>query len=194
MALTLTTQRRGLARVNQHRLVDPLLAFRFLTLYRGAFAPLEARAPARQALTDDEFLAQMEDRSVVKFVAWNMDEQPVALAFMATDLATVPWISPPYFRARYPEHFARGAIYYFGALLVSPEHQRGPWASMVLRAAAQFVADARAVAVFDCCDYNVGRGLLAMITRAAGTSGRPRTEELEAQRYFAFDYADQPAD
>lgn len=188
MALTLAPVRRGPAQVEERRLVDPFLAYRFLTLYRAAFAPLETLAPARQALTDDEFLEHMEDPSVVKFVGWDEEHEPAALAFMATDLATVPWISPPYFRARYPDHFARGAIYYFGALLVTPGCQRGRWASLVLQAAGRFVADARAVAVFDCCDHNVGRGLVHLIVRAARTAGTIRTEELEAQRYYALDY------
>ena len=42
---------------------------------------------------------------------------------LTSDLATVPWISPAYFAHHYPEHHARGAIYYLGFTLVHPDHQ-----------------------------------------------------------------------
>ena len=165
--------------------VEPRLAERFLVIYRAAFAPLETLAPARQGLTDEEFLGQMFDPSVVKFVAWDGDE-PAALAFMATDLSTVPWISVPYFRARFPEEFARGAIYYFGGLLVSPGHQGGPWASRVVRAATRTICANRGIAVFDCCEHNVGRKLPGMVARVAASMTVFETKELEAQRYYAY--------
>ncbi len=163
--------------------VDHELAERFRLIYRAAFAPLETLAPVRQGLTDSEFRDQMFDPSVIKFVAWDENGEPAALAFMATDLSKVPWISVPYFQARFPEHFARGAIYYFVALLVSPAHHRGPWASRVLRAANRAVMEARAIAVFDCCEHNVGRKLPDFIARVASWM---TPVELEAQRYYAL--------
>ncbi len=78
-------------------LVPDEMARRFLAIYRAAFAPLEKLAPARQSLTDEEFLEEMADDSVVKFVASDRHQEPCALAFMATDLSVVPWISVPYF-------------------------------------------------------------------------------------------------
>ena len=166
--------------------VGPALSQRFLAVYRAAFTPLERLAPARQSLTDEEFLDQMAEPSVAKFVAWDERGEPMALAFMATDLHFVPWISPRYFEARFPEHFARRAIYYFGALLVSPAHQGGPWATMVLDAAATLVARNRAVAVFDCCEHNATRRLPALIARAGRRVGNVDSLELEPQRYFAI--------
>ncbi len=172
--------------VEELSFVEYDLARRFLSVYRQAFAPLERLAPARQGLTDKEFLDHMAERSVVKFVAWNEHAEPMAMAFMATDLKVVPWISLPYFEARFPDHFARGAVYYFSALLVSPGYEGGPWASMVLHAATRRVASAHAVAVFDCCDHNAARKLPEFIARTARRISDFRTVELASQRYFAY--------
>lgn len=178
--------------VQELRVVSPELAARFLVLYNAAFAPLAPLAPARQGLTDDEFLQQMAEPTVVKFVAWDDLGEPVAMAFMATDLNVVPWISPSYFEARFPEHFARAAVYYFGALLVSPGCRGGRWAGVVLDAATRFVVADRAVAVFDCCEHNATRRLPQLIARAARRVGELETVELAPQRYYA--YADGIAD
>ena len=177
------TERRPRCSVEELRFVDPDLAERFLVVYRAAFAPLETLAPVRQGLTDDEFLDQMFDSSVIKLVAWDDEGDPAALIFIATDLSKVPWISVPYFKSRFPDHFARGAIYYFGALLVSPAHTRGPWAARVLVAANHAVMAARAIAVFDCCQHNVGRKLPEVIARVASWM---TPTELEPQRYYAL--------
>src|SRR5688572_8581954 len=112
----------------------------FLQVYRAAFAPLVTRSPARQWLTDDEFRHDMADESVKKFVARGSDGEIMALAFMSTDLETVPWISAPYFAHKFPDHFARGAVYYFGAMLVRPERQGGPWAKYLLDHCFHFLA------------------------------------------------------
>lgn len=183
MIVTLPAPSPSRSSVEELSVVDRQVAERFLVIYRAAFTPLETLAPVRQGLTDEEFRDQMFDPSVTKFVAWDENDEPAALAFMATDLSAVPWISVPYFRARFPEHFGRGAIYYFGALLVSPEHQGGPWASRVLRAARRAVLTARAIAVFDCCEYNADRKLPDLAARV-GTWMTPT--ELEAQRYYAL--------
>lgn len=186
MIVTLPAPSRKRCPVEKLSFVDRELAERFLVIYRAAFGPLETLAPVRQGLTDEEFLDQMFDPSVIKFVAWDEEGEPAALAFMATDLSTVPWISVPYFRARFPEYFARGAIYYFEALLVSPDHRGGPWASRLLQAATRTLTAARAIALFDCCEYNVGRKLPEMIARAAASLTQFTATQLEAQRYYAY--------
>lgn len=184
--IVLSASRPSSRFVEELGVVKPPLSHRFLVLYRAAFTPLERLAPARQGLTDDEFLDQMGDPSVVKFVAWDDSGEPMAMAFMATDLKVVPWISPQYFEARFPEHFARAAVYYFGALLVSPAHRGGRWAFMVLDAAAAMVARNRAVAVFDCCEHNATRRLPELIAMAGRRVGNIDALQLAPQRYYAF--------
>ena len=119
--------RRPRGRVDLIGTVPEDVAQEFRAIYRAAFEPLMTRAPARQWLTDDEFMHEMTDPSVLKFVARATDtDEIVALSLMSTDLSTVPWISVPYFQTHFPDHFERNAIFYFGSLLVRPERQGGP--------------------------------------------------------------------
>jgi GNAT superfamily N-acetyltransferase len=161
----------------------------FLGLYRNAFDPLAPLSPARQALSEEEFLAAMEDESVIKFVGWDRDEQPHAMAIVATDLRTVPWISVPYFEARFPDHHRRGAIFYFHALLVRSESQGGPWARLLLEELIRIAARYRAVAAFDSCTHTVEVARLPeMIVRLAKRLCILDPIELDRQHYYAYVY------
>jgi hypothetical protein len=163
------------------------VAEEFLDIYRSAFLSLERLAPARQALTDDEFMMEMRDERVLKFVCKDRAEDTVALGFMAADLSVVPWISPPYYEARFPDHFARGAIYYFGSLLVRPDRQGGSWATMLLTEMSKRVMADSAIAAFDCCAYNVRVLRLPELIATVGQRlGTVETVELDSQQYFAY--------
>jgi hypothetical protein len=180
-------QRARVGWVEPLRRVGPELAQRFLVLYQEAFAPLEALSPARQTLTEAEFLHAMEDDSVLKFVGWSWDGEACAMAVMATDLSVVPWISPAYFEARFPEHHKRGAIYYFHALLVRADRQGGPWARLLLEELATAVGRDRAVAAFDCCGYTVDvTKLPEMIARVAHRHSYLDPIEVDRQHYYAY--------
>jgi hypothetical protein len=164
-------------------LVEP-----FLEVYKAAFAPLATRAAARQSLTDEEFREEMRDARVTKLVAFDADDVAGAMVIVATDLTLVPWISVPYYATRYPEQFARGAVYYVNAAVVRPERQGGPWAKAVLDELYRFVAENRAVMAFDACGFNVDIVKLVEATsRAAQRIAHVDAAELDQQRYYAFD-------
>jgi len=163
------------------------VAEEFRVIYRSAFDPLMTKAPARQWLTDDELMHEMSDPAVLKFVARaGEDDEIVALAFMSTDLSTVPWISEPYFAHRYPDHYARNAIFYFGALLVRPERQGGPWAKYLLDHIFYYVAERRGIGAFDCCGFNVDTvALPELIVRASHRLIHLDLQLLDQQTYYA---------
>lgn len=166
-------------------LVEP-----FLEVYRSAFAPLATRAAARQALTDEEFREEMRDERVVKLVAFDEHDEAGSMAIVTTDLSIVPWISVPYYAQRYPEHFARGAVYYVNAAVVRPDRQGGPWTKVVLEDLYRFVAEHRAVMAFDACGFNVDVIKLPEATaRAAHRVAHVEVAELDQQRYYAYDMA-----
>jgi hypothetical protein len=165
----------------------------FLGVYRDSFSPLEDKAAARQSLTDDEFREEMREESVLKFVAWDKTGHPAALAFVATDLSVVPWISVPYFAARFPEHFSRGAVYYFGALLVRTDLRGGVAAAALLKELTRFVSINRGIAAFDCCRYNEETINLPELVAAGGRQiCEIDTQEIDAQRYYAFTPSELP--
>lgn len=162
----------------------------FLRAYRAAFQPLEILAPARQSLTDDEFREEMTDARVLKFVARDEDGVATAMSFMTTDLTIVPWVSLPYYEHRFPEHYARNAICYVGALLVRPERQGGPWVKAVVDDVMTHITELRGILAFDCCGYNVDVVKLPdTLARAAHRIAFAETMELDQQRYYAYDMA-----
>jgi hypothetical protein len=162
------------------------MASDFLEIYRAAFSDLEKLAPARQSFTDDEFMSEMQDERVLKFICADGGDETVALGFMATDLAAVPWISPAYYKARFPDHYKRQAIYYFGSLLVRPGRQGGPWATVILTEMSKRIMADRAIAAFDCCEYNVRVLRLPDLIATVGQRlGQVETVQLDPQQYFA---------
>lgn len=174
-------------RVTTETVIDASTTERFLELYRAAFDPLVPLAAARQSLTDDEFREEMVDPSVLKYVGWDDSGAPVALVMIATDLTRVPWISPEFWERRYPDHYRRGAIHYYGALLVSPQVRGGPWAVRMLTEATRFTAGLPGIAAFDCCRYNVDEVHLPELIASIGKRiCRFETVEVDVQRYYAY--------
>jgi hypothetical protein len=116
----------------------------FYRLYLDAFEPLRTRAAARQVLNRAVNMEDMADPRVFKYVGWSSG-RPIALATMTSHLETVPWISPEYFSVRYPEHAARGAIYYLGFTLVHPSNDTPRALEQMISAGVRRLVDARAV-------------------------------------------------
>ncbi len=171
-------------RATQQQELEPDLIAQFWALYEIAFQPLQAASPCRQYLHKDEFYEEMTDPRIVKFVLWD-DDEPVAMAFVANDLDAIPWISPPYFAARFPEEYAAKTIYYFGALLTVEDRRRAGYGEHILAELINFVVANDGIAAFD--TYSVNDMFLPLLIRT-------KTEEqasldvhrLDTQTYYAY--------
>jgi hypothetical protein len=174
-------------KVERLRTVPGDIGRTYWSLYEEAFAPSKTLSPCRQYLTEEEFLAELADERIIKFVLWDGAE-PLAMALIATDLAAVPWISPPYFERRFPEEFARGALWYFGALLSAPHVRRMGNAELLLDHIVNFVVSSEAVACFDCASFNAHLlpQLVKDATRKQANLDDADCLELDLQTYYAF--------
>jgi hypothetical protein len=174
------------ASVTAETTVDDASAQMFYDLYLAAFAPMRARAAARNVLHRDEFFAEMVDPRVSKYVAWAAAGQPVGLTTLTNDLHSVPWVSPEYFAAQYPEHTARNAVYYLGFTLVHPDARRGTtFTDMIGHVLARLVTD-RAVVGCDICAFNntahsFDQNIITMLTASAAVN----VEVLDTQTYYS---------
>jgi hypothetical protein len=163
----------------------------FYPLYLAAWEPVRTRAAARHVLTAEEFAEEMIDERIDKYVVWNDDDQAVALTTVATDLAAVPWISPEYFKTRYPEEYARGALRYMGYTLVDPENAGQGAFLMMMDALQRRLNEERAVCGADLCGFNetnaVGR-------RFHANAEFPGVEvvPLDTQTYYAVTFSGIP--
>lgn len=180
--------------VEAHSTVSPEIADELWELYRVAFAALEHRAAARQLLTRDEFDLEVLDPRVVKYVA-RANVRIAGLSTLTRDLVTVPWISPEFYRVRYPDHFARRSVFYCGLAVVSPDARGTSAFPMMMSALARDIAESDGILTADMCRYNVGELQLArtvtlMMKRVWGSV---RHVELDRQLYLAWEPG-RPAD
>ncbi len=161
---------------------------RFLAVYRAGFDPLDPLAAGRQSLTDDEFRAEMLDPSVLKFLGADDDSEPVALLTASTNLDHVPWISPSFYRERFPDHAARNAIIYVGSLVVHPGAGGSSWMRQLTAAMGRYANERAAVVAFDCCQYNDESGFAQQVQRLVNHIGSPSLELVDTQSYYVLQF------
>jgi hypothetical protein len=156
-------------------------------LYRPAFEPLKVRSAARQVLTRTEFFDQMRDARVDKYVAWENAAEPIGVITITRHLESVPWISPDYFAARYPEHWARNAIYYLGFMLAHPGNRTARFLETIVHGLIEPLVSERAILAYDMCDHN--SSVLGLSTRIADVLRRHAHTEpqpLDCQHYYGI--------
>jgi hypothetical protein len=167
----------------------------FYGLYAAAFEPLRPSAVARQVLYEREFFEEMADPRVLKYVAWDPHDRPIGLSTLTRHLETIPWISPQYFTAHFPEHAARRAIYYLGFTLVHASTRRSRvFAEMIGAIVRRLVAE-RAVCAYDICSYNnrvlrLAGNIEALLHRTADVS----VEVVDSQAYYAATFGGPSSD
>jgi len=176
--------------VSVELVIHPEHRERFYAMYVELFGPLRTRAPGRQVLHRHEFLDEMADPRILKYVAWSATGQPVALSTLTADLTTVPWISADYFAARYPEQTARQAVYYWGFALAQGNPQSTfPFRQILVAIVTKMVRE-KAVCAYDICGFNnVQLRFAAHLQSVGGRFVNTTAEVLDTQTYYgaAFD-------
>ncbi|HET9518745.1 MAG TPA: hypothetical protein VFO77_13580 [Actinoplanes sp.] len=167
--------------------IDDAAVAKFYGLYAKAFTPMQARAAARHLLTGEEFAEEMADKRIEKYVAWDHDGEPTALLTFTADLSAVPWISPAFYAARYPQETARGAVFYLGYTLVDRTRAAAQLFTDLCQALAERLAAAQAVCVYDVCAYNDSRSVGRM-TEQLRSMGAADIETLDVQTYYAASF------
>lgn len=156
----------------------------FYQVYLTAFGHLREHAAARQVLTADEFFEEMDDPRVTKFVARADGGDAVGLSTLVTALEVVPWISPEYYAARYPDQAARGAIYYVGFMMTHPGRRSAAAYPLMVNAILTRSTQDRAALLWDVCGYNqvigFANSLATLVKRQTGA----HTETLDSQTYY----------
>jgi hypothetical protein len=160
------------------------------SLYRQAFDPLKVQAAARHVLTRAEFFGQMEDQRIDKYVAWEADGNPIGMITLTRILESVPWVSPEYFAARFPEQWARNAVYYLGFGLARPSRREARFLETCTAICVEPLVAERAVIAYDVCSYNNDvLGFADRIARAARHGTDSQLQKLDAQVYYAVNFA-----
>ena len=181
--------RLGVLTITRHELIPGEHAPYFYRLYEQAFGPLRTRAAARHVLTGEEFATELTDGRLQKYVAWDADGRAIGLATITRELEAVPWISPEFYRARFPAHAARDALFYLGFVLARPEVNSGRIFHRLMQVMTEPVAAVGGVAAYDICAFN--NQALHFADRIETTLGRfaeGRYSQLDEQQYYAVNF------
>jgi hypothetical protein len=158
-------------------------------LYRESFEPLKTRAAARQVLTRSEFFTQLEDPRIDKYVAWE-NSDPIGLITLTRRLEAVQWISPEYYAARFPDHWARNAIYYIGFAVARPSTRTTSFLETIVRLFLEPLVAERAIIAYDVCFHNSDvLGFSKRIAEVVQRFSHTRPEELDSQMYYGVDFS-----
>lgn len=165
--------------------LDQTTAETYYALYRETFGELETQAVARQLLHREEFLEEMHDPRVDKYVARDDRGEAIGLSTLTHHLETVPWISPAYFHHHYPDHAARDAIYYIGFTLVRREHRQSHVFQAMIHRMGEVLAAAEAVVGWDICAFNDdGFAFGEHAARVLGRTGEVTVGPIDRQTYY----------
>jgi hypothetical protein len=169
--------------------LDAETAARYYELYLDTFGDLQTKAVARQLLHEHEFLDEMHDPRVSKYVAWDEGEV-IGMTTLTQHLETVPWIAPTYFEHHYPEQWARNAVYYLGFTLVKKTRREAHVFAAMIAAATELILTERAVCAWDMCYYNDEElGLGPAIQRMLDQHPELTVAPIDRQTYFAAVYS-----
>lgn len=187
--------RIGTLDITRHLVISPAHADYFYRLYENAFGPLRTRAAARHVLFSSEFEDELTDPRIEKYIAWSTTGQTaghaIGLATITHQLEAVPWISPEFYRARFPDHAARDAIFYLGFVLTHPAVGSGRIFHRLMQVMTEPIAAVGGVAAYDICAFN--NETLRFADRIETTLNRfasGRYARLDDQEYYAVDFSE----
>jgi hypothetical protein len=125
-----------------------------LQLFNAAISHLDAVSATEHSEKEENLLRYFAEPGITKVVAWDGAE-PVGLGILTNDLSLIDLPSSIFFANKYPEHAARGAIFYGMTVLVK-ESERGLTAfSRIYLDMWQIPALVNGVLAFDICQFNV---------------------------------------
>lgn len=159
-------------------------------MYADAFADVDTLAAQRHLMYPDEFRSVMTDIRVRKYVALRGSEM-VGMSVMTNDLAAWPLVSPRYFARRWPEHYARRAIFYIGFICAVGN---GLLYRDLITAMYPPVIEADGIAVMDFCAHNIDTHRMPQRTHALLRRVNPAAQSgaIDAQTFWAVRFDGQP--
>jgi len=158
-------------------------------MYHDAFEQLNALAVQRHLMHRSEFDDVMTDERISKYLCRNDRGALIGISTFTNVLSAMPLISPEYFERRWPQQYARRAIWYCGFVAVHAGH-RGSAAFMEMVSAMYRCAEQdEGVIGLDICRHNEEAYRLATAVRLLlhrTSDGRCRTELTDTQSFWTY--------
>lgn len=174
-------------RIAIERVIVGAEAERMLACHRKAFTHLDPLAVEPQSLPDELFLSLLASPDVLEFTARAEDGYPTALIMSTPDLDLIPWIQPTFYARRYPEHYARDAVFYVPCLQIDPDFRGGPLLHAIIETFALYIGGHRGIIAFDTCQWDIDNVAVPQFIERIGTMTVDAVcEEIDSQRYYGF--------
>jgi hypothetical protein len=156
--------------------------------YCDAFDELRTAAIQRHVMTRDEFDAVMADERVNIYLAQRDDGQIAGMATLSNDLEAMPLVSPDFFRARWPEHYAAGRCWYVGLVGVRPSEQGGGAFQLIVGTVASTLGPTGGVLVLDVPRRNMETFHVPHAVKRIADALLPEVtcQMVDAQAYWAY--------
>ena len=182
------TDRDGPGQVELHTHTDVPAALlpALWDVYTRSFGPLAYIAASRHVMPKETFLVEMADPAITKLIVTDAG-RPVSMVTLTWDLELVSWVSPEFYRSRYPEQSAAGRLFFITNMLTDPDyHGHEPF---LLLSAEMYRLGKGGVIGSDSCASVVTRGFVeAMRKRMLDLhDGKGTVEAVDTQTFFAFD-------
>ena len=168
--------------------VEGELRERVWDAYCDAFEELRSAAIQRHVMTRAEFDEVMADERVAVYLAERPDGVIAGVATLANDLTSMPLVSPEFFAARWPEHYAAGRCWYIGFVGVRPSEQGGGAFQLIVATVAATLGPRGGVLVLDVPQRNMeGFHVPRAVKRIAdAVVADVEYEMVDAQGYWAY--------
>ncbi len=168
--------------------VDGDLRERAWDAYTDSFAELRTAAIQRHVMTREEFDHVMADSRVMVYLAQRSDGLIAGIATITRDLESMPLVSPEFFAARWPEHYAAGRCWYVGFVGVRRSEQGGGAFQLIVSTVAAQFGRGGGVLVLDVpqrnmTDLHVPRAVKRI---ADAVMAQVDYEMVDAQGYWAY--------
>jgi hypothetical protein len=186
----LTTATTTGTRVISTTRLDRTLTEEAWSLYRAAFAELDALAVQRHLMHQHEFIDVAADPQVMKYLCYGDGGTLIGVSTYTNDLDAVPLISPAYFERRWPDHYAERRIWYVGFVAVRNGAPLTAFGDLL--AAMHHTSGRNALTVLDVCSRteevrHLPRAVKVLLHRL---DGPVESERLDEQSYWMFRFTD----
>lgn len=124
--------------------VDGELADRLWLMVSAGFNSLNQRSVLKQDMSFDEFNADMQDESVIKFVLTEHGgklEGPTALGLIHTNPATVSWLNPYAMGETFQEAIENDSFHYVSSIVTHPDERNLRKSSFHTQQLVRYVAE-----------------------------------------------------
>jgi hypothetical protein len=169
------------------------------SLLHEGFVDLNSHSREKQDMERDEFDADVQSSNVLKFVAYDMNENPVGALFVHEGLDSVPWIDKNSIQDEQDKVDPEGTPYYVSTIVVGLEHRGTAAAATIIQSAFLYFQKINQesghnnVCYFDCADANY-----PWLAEFIGESANRQTEDYPgvptAVRELFTEYFTQLAD